>query len=311
MQYERTFFNPKEAKPLSRTEGLIGSEQSGRRVYVYSDEIILAVNIALAANRPLLVSGPPGSGKSTLAANIARSLKWPYDAKVITARTQARELLWQFDAVRRLHDATVGGGDGEDRALDPSAYIVKGVLWRAFESGVNKKRMVILLDEIDKADPDVPNSLLVALGASEFEVEDLPAPDNIVAAPEGMSPLVVVTTNDERELSRPFVRRCVSLTLRAPRGEQLVEIAVAQGLAGNAADRAVARALAEVVDRLSEEAKREATPAPSTAEYLDALRACLRLKIKPGSEIWDQVERATLRKRLDPEAETDDSWAPA
>jgi MoxR-like ATPase len=310
LQYERAFFDPKPTEPLSREEALIGSDRGGRRVYVYTDPIILAVNVALAANRPLLVSGPPGSGKSSLAANIAQSLEWPYASQVITARTQARDLLWRFDAVQRLHDATLPAGGDQRQALDPVNYVVPGVLWQAFKSGARKQRMVVLLDEIDKADPDVPNSLLVALGASEFEVEDL-RPPRIIRAPEGMTPLVVVTTNDERELSRPFLRRCVSLTLRAAKGEQLVEIAAAQGLAGDAVDRKVATELAAIVDRLRIEAKREGNPPPSTAEYLDAVRACLQLGVRPDSDAWQQVERATLRKRLDPEEDEADPWAPA
>lgn len=320
VEYHRAFFDPSETEPLSRDEALLGSDRGGRRVYVYSDQIILAVNVALAANRPLLVSGPPGSGKSSLAANVAQSLGWPYRPEVITARTQARDLLWHFDAVRRLHDATVAtrkngtrdstGSNEDDDPLDPGNYIVPGVLWEAFESGVEGQRMVVLLDEIDKADPDIPNSLLVALGASEFKVEDL-RPTRTVRAPEGKSPLVVVTTNDERELSRPFVRRCVSLTLRAPNENGLVEIAVAQGLAGDDADRRVAVDLAKIVVGLRAEAKREGNPQPSTAEYLDALRACLRLGIEPESDVWEQVEKVTLRKRLDPEPDEDDVWAPA
>jgi MoxR-like ATPase len=194
-------------------------------VYVYEDEIELAVNVALATGRPLLVAGPPGSGKSSLAPNVARTAGWRFEQQVISSATEARDLMWTFDAVGRLRDAQAAE---EGRELRD--YVKPEVLWRAFDpvsaqtrgqrTSDDAVRAVVLLDEIDKADPDVPNNLLVPLGSWEFDVSEL---DVKVAA--GVPPLVILTTNDERELSKPFVRRCVVLTLERPDQERLERIA--------------------------------------------------------------------------------------
>lgn len=254
-------------------------------VYVYTDDIVLMVNVSLATGRPLLVSGNPGSGKSSLARNIARQRGWHYFEEVITPRTQARDLLWRFDAIRRLRDAQV-------QKLRPiQKYIERGVLWKAFAA--TDKRSVVLLDEIDKADPDVPNSLLVALGSLEFEVEET---GEMVKARRKAPPLVVITTNNERELPKPFLRRCVFLTLEPPDETRLREIARAHGLNG---DDEVAKQLAARVVELAEGKTATGRSEPSAAEYLDALRACRKFKVKPGSDEWKAIANATLIKQAD------------
>jgi MoxR-like ATPase len=163
-----------------------GRDTRDGSVYVYDDSLTMAVRVALATGRPLLLLGPPGSGKSSLAAFVARSMHWNYFEQIITSRTQAKDLMWSFDAVRRLRDAH-GGGNPVDLL---EAYIEPRVLWWAFDlpdardrgakrlpggslpSGVTSGKpsgevrgddsmSVVLLDEIDKADPDVPNDLLV------------------------------------------------------------------------------------------------------------------------------------------------------
>jgi MoxR-like ATPase len=297
LTYEREFFDPKVTVEISRDDALKGGDRPLESPYLYSDRIILAVNVAMAAKRPLLVAGPPGSGKSALAASIAKQMPgWKYDEKVITARMEARELQWRFDAVGRLHAAREGKAD-----LDPRGFIKEEVLWRAFEASKAGKRTVVLLDEIDKADPDLPNSLLETLGRGKFYVDDLR--EEIQAGAE--SPFLVITTNNERELSRPFVRRCVTLRLPPPDEEQLVRVAETWNLASGD-DGPVAKALAAEVQRLTKSALSHAEAHPSIAEYLDALRACLTLNIRPGTDAWKAVSEFALTKRIDVE---DGAWA--
>ena len=148
---------------------------------------------------------------------------------------------------------------------------------------------VVLLDEIDKADPDLPNNLLLPLGAYRFA-----RADSWIAAPEGGAPLIIITTNDERDLSRPFLRRCVVLTLPHPDVPELVRIATAHLRQRNRAG--LYTEVAELVDGMSSRRRRR-RPVPSTAEYLDTLRACIRLNLTPTDSRWDQMIRMTLDKR--------------
>ena len=242
-QYHKVF-DPPLTQSLSRdptdTAAKFG-DQPERLIYIYTEKIILAVNIAMVTGRPLLVRGAPGSGKTALAPNVARFKNWRYYKEVISSRTQASDLQWQFDALRRLNDA-------QARQLRPNAaYVTPGVLWRALDpagaeqweahwEASNQWPMlepvrdaepipvpaVVLLDEIDKAEPDVPNNLLEVLGAFQFTVQES---GTKVEARTTRPPLIVITSNDERDLPRAFLRRCVLLNLEPPTAEQLVAIA--------------------------------------------------------------------------------------
>ncbi|GLF97921.1 AAA family ATPase [Streptomyces yaizuensis] len=256
-------------------------------VYVFDDEnVVLAVNVALKTGRPLLLFGPPGSGKSSLAPNVARVLGWEHHAHVVTARTEPEDLLWRFDALRRLNDA-------QAQRLDENIerYYTKGPLWRAFAAATGR-RSVVLIDEIDKADPDLPNSLLGPLGSLSFPVP-WDERKHVSARPD-LAPFVVITTNDERELPRPFLRRCVVFELAPPTRAHLLRVARTHlrgeyddDLAGRVADHILA-----VREQMTDPAT-----GPSTAEFLDALKACLQLGVVPGSAAWRQLEAITLRKR--------------
>ncbi|MFG2424972.1 AAA family ATPase [Streptomyces sp. NPDC048448] len=265
-------------------------------VYVFDDEgVVLAVNVALKTGRPLLLFGPPGSGKSSLAPNVARILGWDYHSHVVTARTEPEDLLWRFDALRRLNDA-------QARQLhdDIWHYYTKGPLWRAFEQS-GGQRSVVLIDEIDKADPDLPNSLLGPLGSLSFALpwnldEDQEAQDAVVSVCQERAPLVVVTTNDERELPKPFLRRCIVVELDAPDKEHLLKVAASH--LGDRYDPDLAGLVADYLIGVRG-SLHDVAGGPSTAEYLDALKASQQLGVTPGTSEWKALEKVTLRKRRD------------
>jgi MoxR-like ATPase len=326
--------------PVRRTpeRALDAPDRRDGRVYDFTAETQLAVEVALTTGRPLLVRGDPGSGKSSLAAYVARNLKRRYYEHVVTSATQAKDLLWTFDLVRRLSHAQLN----EKEPLVDYDYVEPGVLWWVFDresaklrgapaagalrrskaaeepnAKVNNRRdpdcAVVLIDELDKADPDVPNGLLVPLGSMSFRVAETGtevarprAPDD----PGALSNLlVVITTNEERDLPPAFVRRCVVHRLNPPSRERLVRIALAHlrgtGRENDPTTRALLERLAQRVDALRDSAERQSVRAPSTAEYLDAVRACLTLEIGVGSRAFELLERATLWKddEAKPEAE--------
>lgn len=279
-------------------------------VYIYSEEIILAINIALATQRPLLIRGAPGSGKSSLAEDVALQFGWAFYEEVISSRTQAQDLLWRFDTLRRLNDA-------QAQQLNNSvlAYINPGVLWWAFdfESATrrgappnmlieeatcpgtittNSKQSVVLLDEIDKADPDVPNNLLVPIGSLQFRVQES---GFLVKAQN--PPLIFITTNEERDLPKAFLRRCVILTLDHPKNDKLIEIAKAHF--GNN-DIELYEAIIEIMSKIVGYDKGNINSLPSTAEYLDTIRTCRELGVEPNSSILNQISKMTLSKPMNP-----------
>ncbi|HVW53349.1 MAG TPA: MoxR family ATPase [Trinickia sp.] len=168
----------------------------GSSQYVATDDLKLAVNAAITLKRPLLIKGEPGTGKTMLAEEVAASLGMPLYQWHIKSTTKAQQGLYEYDAVSRLRDSQLG----DARVQDISNYIVKGVLWQAFESDVPA---VLLIDEIDKADIEFPNDLLRELDRMEFHVYET---REVVRAKH--RPLVVITSNNEKELPDAFLRRC-------------------------------------------------------------------------------------------------------
>jgi MoxR-like ATPase len=312
MKYKK-LFSPKMTELLEATDApqdRKGDTRTGS-VYVYTDEIILAVNIALATGRPLLVRGPSGAGKSSLARNVAKVMGWRYYEKVISSQTKAKDLLWEVDLLRRLQDAQIG-----NLQSDFTPYIIPGVLWWAFDSvsarcrgmlgqketsaqqlddpseGGDGECAVVLLDEIDKADPDVPNNLLVPCGSLTFQVEETGVRVNAKQAP-----LLILTTNDERELPPAFLRRCIELKVQLPDKAELLKIGVAHFGKGK---YRLLEEIAEMVVQSPGHDRAEIQRA-SPAEYLDTVRACLKLGIEPGSEQWENLAKATLWKQNRPQ----------
>jgi MoxR-like ATPase len=311
-------------------------------VYVMPQDLELAVEVAKATGRPLLLRGNPGSGKSSLAPYIARKLRWRYYEYVVTSQTRATDLLWSFDGVRRLADAQRARFDSADgSALDEDAYIEPGPLWWAFApksaavvaektrrarherdlgddtaSGPHEERWnlnrrvdhaVVLIDEIDKADPDVPNGLLVPLASNGFTVTETGRRVAVEPAsrPQSSRPfsrhLVIITTNEERELPQAFLRRCVIASAPEPESPgELVDIAKAHLKARlskvDAHDEKLAAALADELLDVRRVAMRDGIRPPSTAEYLDALWACRTLEIEVGDSRWEKLRGLTLLK---------------
>jgi len=177
---------------------------TGTDRYVATDDLMMAVNAAITVARPLLIKGEPGTGKTQLAQEIARSLRRPLYEWHIKSTSKAQQGLYEYDAVSRLRDSQLG----EERVHDIRNYIVKGSLWEAFESQVQP---VLLIDEIDKADIEFPNDLLRELDRMEFYVHET---RELVRARH--RPIILITSNNEKELPDAFLRRCFFHYIRFP-----------------------------------------------------------------------------------------------
>jgi MoxR-like ATPase len=323
MSYERKYFNPESTPGAARLDdGSVAvrwkldqedndDTEQKEDVYVLAPKVILAVNVALATERPLLIAGEPGSGKSRLSAAVAHVLGRQAYRYTVTSRTQATDLLWTYDALQRLNDAATQG-----QKLKPyQAYVQPGVLWWGFDpkSAVTRGKQalpagasrpedpaakaakkdagaVVLVDEIDKADPDVPNDLLEPFDVKRFTVKE--TGDAIDAK---RSVLLMLTTNGERELPPAFVRRCVLLVLEEPDAPWFEKVAARHFPKGSAQTH---KRMAAEVMRLRGEALKRQQRKPSTAEFLDALRVseALRIEVGASSTTWTDVVNSVLLK---------------
>ena len=185
---------------------------TGTEDYVADDELKLAVNAAITLQRPLLIKGEPGTGKTMLAEEVARALGRPLYQWHIKSTTKAQQGLYEYDAVSRLRDSQLG----DARVGDIANYIVKGVLWQAFDS---EEQAVVLVDEIDKADIEFPNDLLRELDRMEFFVYET---QQVVRAKQ--RPIIFITSNNEKELPDAFLRRCFFHYIRFPDKEAMQAI---------------------------------------------------------------------------------------
>jgi MoxR-like ATPase len=237
---------------------------SGTESYVAADDLKVAVNAAVTLQRPLLVKGEPGTGKTVLAEEVARALGAPLISWHIKSTTKAQQGLYEYDAVSRLRDSQLG----DPRVSEIAHYIKRGKLWEAFTA---PQRPVLLIDEIDKADIEFPNDLLLELDRMEFHVYET---GETVRA--GVRPVVIITSNNEKELPDAFLRRCFFHFIRFPDAATM--------------ERIVAVHFPDIRKRLMEEALKlffevREVPGlkkkPSTSELLDWLKLLLAEDIGP------------------------------
>lgn len=288
--------------------------------HVLDKESVFAVMAAIGSERPLLVRGLPGTGKSQLARAVASVLGWEFESKVVDAHTEIGDLFFTFDAVERLAQAQVFGAIHAGKAitaelvrdeLDMMCFVRPGPLWRAFDprgvaaklSGgevkheASAKGHVVLIDEIDKADPSVPNGLLEALGQGTFSV--LGRERISLHAKDGPPPLIVITTNEERELPSAFVRRCVVLEIKLPeKDDELRKWLRVRGSAHFPENQRILGLLDKAIEALLTDRKKaleRRQPGPGLAEFVDLLTALDNL----GDAVeLDEIRKAVFEKHL-------------
>ena len=233
----------------------------GSQQYVATDDLKLAVNAAIALQRPLLIKGEPGTGKTMLAEEVAAALNMPLLQWHIKSTTKAQQGLYEYDAVSRLRDSQLG----DEKVKDIRNYIVKGVLWQAFEA---EQPTVLLIDEIDKADIDFPNDLLLELDEKRFTIPE--TKEEIIAK---HPPIIFITSNAERDLPDAFLRRCLFHYIEFPQRERLIEIVLAHFNISE--DNPVIDLIEAAVDKFSElreilqEEKGQGAKKVSTSELID------------------------------------------
>lgn len=256
--------------------------------YVVADDLAVAVNAAVTLQRPLLVKGEPGTGKTELARQVAQALDMPMIEWNVKSTTKAQQGLYEYDAVSRLRDSQLG----EARVHEVRNYIKKGKLWQAFDAPA---RVVLLIDEIDKADIEFPNDLLQELDRMEFHVYET---GEMVRAAH--RPVVIITSNNEKELPDAFLRRCFFHYIRFPDADTLAAI-VRLHFPG-IKEALLATALTQFFElRETPGLKKK----PSTSEVLDWLKLILAEDLAPedlrrdGKHSLPRLHGALLKNEQD------------
>jgi MoxR-like ATPase len=261
---------------------------SGTESYVATDDLTVAVNAAVALERPLLVKGEPGTGKTELARQVSAALGLPIIEWHIKSTTKAQQGLYEYDAVSRLRDSQLG----DERVHDVKNYIKKGKLWQAFEA---EGKVVLLIDEIDKADIEFPNDLLQELDRMEFYVYE--TGETIRAKHR---PVVIITSNNEKELPDAFLRRCFFHYIRFPEMEVMRQIVDVHhpGIKEQLLTTALTR-FYEIRETPGLKKK------PSTSEVLDWLKLLLAEDLtaddlrKDGNNLLPKLHGALLKNEQD------------
>ncbi|WP_410218680.1 AAA family ATPase [Paracoccus sp. (in: a-proteobacteria)] len=251
---------------------------TGTDRYVAPPDLALAVDAAVTLERPLLVKGEPGTGKTELARQVAASLEMPIIEWHVKSTTKAQQGLYEYDAVSRLRDSQLG----DARVHDVANYIRKGKLWQAFEAPA---KVVLLIDEVDKADIEFPNDLLQELDRMEFHVYE--TGQTIRAAHR---PVVIITSNNEKELPDAFLRRCFFHYIRFPDAPTLK--AIVEVHYPGVKPRLLETALAQFMDLRDAPGLKKK---PSTSEFLDWLKLILAEDLGPEDLARDP---ATMLPRL-------------
>lgn len=260
----------------------------GTRDYVATDDLTMAVNAAVTLERPLLVKGEPGTGKTELARQVADALGLEIIEWNIKSTTKAQQGLYEYDAVSRLRDSQLG----EERVHDVANYIRKGKLWQAFETD---KKVVLLIDEVDKADIEFPNDLLQELDRMEFHVYE--TGETIRAR---YRPIVIITSNNEKELPDAFLRRCFFHYIRFPDPETLRKIVEVHHPAIK--DALLTTALTQFYELRDQPGLKKK---PSTSEVLDWLKLLLAEDLGPedlkrdGTNALPRLHGALLKNEQD------------
>ncbi|MBE0555067.1 MAG: MoxR family ATPase [Rhodobacteraceae bacterium] len=256
--------------------------------YVATEDLKIAVNAAVALQRPLLVKGEPGTGKTELARQVAAALGMPLIEWHVKSTTKAQQGLYEYDAVSRLRDSQLG----DARVHEVSNYIRRGKLWQAFEA---ETRVVLLIDEIDKADIEFPNDLLQELDRMEFHVYET---GQTVTARQ--RPVVIITSNNEKELPDAFLRRCFFHYIRFPDAETLATIVRVHF--PDIKDALLSAALTRFFElRETPGLKKK----PSTSEVLDWLKLLLAEDLSPedlrreGKNALPRLHGALLKNEQD------------
>ncbi|WP_226782356.1 AAA family ATPase [Oceaniglobus trochenteri] len=261
---------------------------TGTDAYVATDDLTVAVNAAITLQRPLLVKGEPGTGKTELARQVASALGLGMIEWHVKSTTRAQQGLYEYDAVSRLRDSQLG----DERVNDVANYIRKGKLWQAFEA---EERVVLLIDEVDKADIEFPNDLLQELDRMEFHVYET---GQTVRARH--RPVVIITSNNEKELPDAFLRRCFFHYIRFPDAETLKKIVHVRH--PDIKDALLTTALTQFYELRDTPGLKKK---PSTSEVLDWLKLLLAEDLTPddlkkrGADALPRLHGALLKNEQD------------
>ena len=256
--------------------------------YVATEDLTIAVNAAVTLERPLLIKGEPGTGKTELAKQVARGLGLQMIEWNIKSTTKAQQGLYEYDAVSRLRDSQLG----EEKVHDVKNYIKKGKLWQAFEA---REKVVLLIDEIDKADIEFPNDLLQELDKMEFFVYE--TGETVVAR---QRPIVIITSNNEKELPDAFLRRCFFHYIRFPDEETLRKIVKVHH--PGVKDALLTTALTQFFELREQPGVKKK---PSTSEVLDWLKLLLAEDLsaedikRDGANALPKLHGALLKNEQD------------